>query len=107
VNAKKPTLSEVPTPIALDAGHWKSTKDFYVALLAGLKAPEWHGHNLDALWDSLGAGSINEIEPPISISISNAKRVPPEVTNILKKFVQLADELKQEEGKIVTVDIES
>jgi len=45
--------------IELDARTWRSQDDAYAALLPVVGAPSWHGHNLDALSDSLVAGSIN------------------------------------------------
>jgi len=37
----------------------KSEKSFYEAFLSQVKAPDWHGHNLDALADSIISGGIN------------------------------------------------
>ena len=45
----------------------KTEEDFYSSFLSKLNAPEWHGHNLDALSDSLITGSIHDIEPPYKI----------------------------------------
>ena len=41
--------------------------EFYSDFLPKVEAPNWHGRNLDALADSLIAGSINGIEPPYTI----------------------------------------
>ncbi len=49
---------------------WKgitTEEDFYQQLLPQLKAPSWHGHNLDALNDSIVTGNINGVEPPYCI----------------------------------------
>ncbi|TOG87866.1 hypothetical protein CGI92_23500 [Vibrio parahaemolyticus] len=49
---------------------WKSIispEEFYRLFLPQVKAPDWHGNNLDALNDSLVNGGINGIEPPYKI----------------------------------------
>ena len=42
--------------IVISAAGWKTADDFYIAFLAAVEAPAWHGHNLDALWDSIVTG---------------------------------------------------
>lgn len=39
--------------IDLDGSGWGRPDDFYDALLPELGAPEWHGHNPNALNDSV------------------------------------------------------
>lgn len=51
--------------------------DFYRQVLEQLKAPAWHGHNLDALSDSMCAGGINGVEPPYSVSVVGVSEVRP------------------------------
>lgn len=53
-----------------------SEAEFYEQVLSQLKAPQWHGHNLDALSDSIGVGSINGVEPPYSISVLGTAHIP-------------------------------
>ncbi len=50
--------------VEFDASNWRDWSDLYAALLPALGAPDWHGRNLDALRDSMLAGSINDIEGP-------------------------------------------
>lgn len=64
--------------IRLDASAWSSADDFYSALLPELGAPSWHGHNLDALWDSL-TSDINEGMPPFSVVVRHASHLPPDM----------------------------
>jgi len=56
--------------IHLGGRAWQSADDFYVAYLKAVGAPEWHGHNLDALWDSLTSGDINQRNAPLRILIT-------------------------------------
>jgi RNAse (barnase) inhibitor barstar len=56
--------------IIISASELKTVDDFYDAFLAAVGAPSWHGHNLDALWDSIVAGNINQIEPPYRVMIT-------------------------------------
>lgn len=73
--------------IKLDALKWKSTDDFYDAILGALEAPRWHGRNVDALVDSIWGGSINGIEPPYKIWIINTIGLPPKVMQQIEWMV--------------------
>ena len=42
--------------ITLDAATWREFRDIYAALLPAMGAPDWHGPNLDAVYDALVAG---------------------------------------------------
>jgi len=57
------------TAIRLDATSWRSIDDVFDALLPALKAPDWHGRNMDALIDSMGTGDVNGVEPPYVVSV--------------------------------------
>ena len=62
--------------IELDATNWKTVIDFYDALLASIGAPKWHGKSPDALIDSMIWGGINAVEPPYTVRISRAAKLP-------------------------------
>lgn len=62
--------------IDLDAAKWKTPDDFYNALLPELGAPEWHGHNPNALNDSVIWGGINAVNPPLTIRVRRLSLVP-------------------------------
>jgi hypothetical protein len=68
--------------IELDAANWRTVLDFYDALLGALEAPEWHGHSIGALIDSMVYGGINEVDPPYSIRVLH--------------FGQLAGDIREE-----------
>ncbi len=53
--------------IIIDWAKVKSEDDFYNIFLPQVKAPEWHGRNLDALTDSVVTGDVNSIEPSYTI----------------------------------------
>lgn len=55
--------------VELDGSLWTTCDDFYEAFLPAIGAPEWHGRNRDALWDSIAHGGINEIEAPFTVHI--------------------------------------
>lgn len=57
--------------IIVDWKQIESEDDFYDTFLAQVKAPEWHGRNLDALRDSVVTGDINAIESPYTICSIN------------------------------------
>jgi len=58
--------------ILIDWSLIESEDQFYDVLFSQIGAPEWHGHNLDALVDSLITGSINSIEPPYKLMSINS-----------------------------------
>jgi RNAse (barnase) inhibitor barstar len=82
--------------IILDAEGWKSQEDFFVALLPKLGVPNWHGHNLDALWDSLVAGQINSTKPPYFITVISADQIPDVLMIYLLRFKELVKEMQAE-----------
>ncbi len=80
--------------LILDAASWKKTDDVYDAFFAAAGAPTWHGRNLDALNDSIGAGGINGIELPYKITIRNADLVGWGATRTMAEFVALIENLR-------------
>ena len=81
--------------ISLDADGWRSNEDFYSALLPKLGAPVWHGHNLDALRDSL-SGDINSVEPPFTVEIANARQLTPEMDGFLARVAAVFQDAREE-----------
>ncbi len=61
--------------IRLDPRGWQRREDFWAALLPALGAPDWHGPNLDALYDGLVAGE-NRIRPPLTVEITVSTPLP-------------------------------
>jgi RNAse (barnase) inhibitor barstar len=57
--------------LTLDAAGWQSNDDVYDSFFRAVGAPAWHGRNLDALHDSIGAGQINQVEVPYRLIIRN------------------------------------
>ena len=75
--------------IVISAADWKTPDDFYADLLRALEAPAWHGHNLDALWDSITGGDISGINPPFRIRIAELDRTTESCREIVEKLVNL------------------
>ena len=83
--------------IILDAARWRTTDDFYTDLLSALKAPAWHGRNLDALWDTLTERAkfddltnyINGVQPPFRIDVLNVQLAPEAVRAFLPRVERL------------------
>lgn len=95
-------VTSVPV-ITLDSRGWASKEDVYVALLAGLRAPKWHGHNLDALNDSLATGSINDQEPPFRVEITGSvKKLPGVVQTLLTRIDEVFADAR-ERGRDITL----
>jgi len=85
--------------IIVNWGLIKSEKSFYEIFLSQVKAPDWHGHNLDALADSIISGDINAVEPPYTIKSINTSKVRKEMkvfqTKVLSLFLEVTTEQKQ------------
>lgn len=82
--------------IMLDASVWRSQEDFYSALLPEIGAPAWHGRNLDALFDSIGGGEINALEPPFRVVVKGADKQPEAMRNFLSKVEQVFADARAE-----------
>ena len=89
--------------IRLDASKWKTSDDFYDALLPALGAPAWHGRNLDALNDSISSDEINEVALPFRLLLVGTDTVPSELRNYLKKFAELVADLPTHRGANVSL----
>lgn len=70
--------------IRLDARGWERREDFWTALLPALGAPDWHGPNLDALYDGLVAGE-NRVRPPVTVEIVVSTPLPAPLTAYLAR----------------------
>lgn len=75
--------------IILDATGWTRAEDFYAVYLPAVGAPDWHGHNLDALWDSLRGGYINQVNPPFRVHIIGAADLPDDCRLFLARVASL------------------
>jgi len=93
-------LGDVVTDIVLDGALWRSVDDFYEALLPQLDAPEWHGHNLDALNDSIAHGGVNGINPPLRITIRGASAMAPAAAEMVRRFSELVDDMQAEGAEV-------
>ena len=90
--------------IRLDGRAWQSADDFYDAYLAAVGAPEWHGRNLDALWDSLTGGDVNQRNPPLRIRIVGLEQMGLEAKLMTERFASLASEAKSA-GHMIELDL--
>jgi RNAse (barnase) inhibitor barstar len=91
--------------IELDASGWVSEDHLWNALLAGLGAPDWHGRNYDALWEtvtevarypSTRESLINRVQPPFQIVVRNAASVPSPISRRLHEIAALLAEAHEE-----------
>jgi RNAse (barnase) inhibitor barstar len=80
--------------IALNGSRWENASDFYEAYLAAVGAPEWHGRNLDPLWDSLIGGDINQRNPPFHVQISGTAQMGDGARELVKRFKALIAEAR-------------
>ena len=94
----------------LDASQWQNALDFYDGLLDTLRAPDWHGRNINALIDSIIYGDINEIEPPFRVTVIGLSHAGEAAKAALAEaFEALAEEgasYRRSDDGIVTLEIE-
>jgi RNAse (barnase) inhibitor barstar len=93
--------------LELDASRWSGQKHFFEALLPKLGAPAWHGHNLDAVQDSIFTGGINEIEPPFHIKVLGVEHLSPRMKNFLAKVERIFEEGRAETGRRAFVSFDA
>ena len=75
--------------ILIDWSELNSEEAFYKSVLEQLGAPAWHGHNLDALWDSVGVGQINGVEPPYRIVMRGVRHVPEGLVEFVRRVAMV------------------
>jgi RNAse (barnase) inhibitor barstar len=80
--------------VLLDGRSWVSTDDFYEAVLTALGAPVWHGRNLDALDETLRAGDVNRLNPPLDIEIRGMDSMGEDARKTVERFKDLIDDLR-------------
>jgi RNAse (barnase) inhibitor barstar len=61
--------------ITLDAAAWREFRDIYAAMLPALGAPDWHGPNLDAVYDALVAGHYRVMSDSAAVPDDDASKV--------------------------------
>lgn len=76
----------------IDASTWRSEDDFFIAIKRALGAPDWHGHNLNALVDSIVVGDMNEINLPFRLSIHNISKAPEEVARNVASMLAILNQ---------------
>jgi hypothetical protein len=78
--------------ILLQVANCKSRSEFDEAAALALRAPDWHGRNLDAWWDSITADNINGVRAPYVLSIEGSTTLPTDVLDYVRRFAALFDE---------------
>jgi len=88
--------------IRLDARDWRTRQDFWAALLPALGAPDWHGPNLDALYDGLVAGE-NRVRPPVTVEIAVGIPLPDALTAYLDRVRGVFDDAARDTGLAIAL----
>ena len=96
--------------IELDAARWKKVLDFYDALLAAVGAPKGHGRSVDGLIDSMIWGGMNAIDPPYTVRILDADKLPKDVREeielVKRELAEARTEFRKRKGRDVEVNFE-
>lgn len=93
------------TVVEIDASAWRTADDLWDALLATLGAPDWHGRNLNALWDTVAneaevspEQAINRLRPPFRIRIRATGSLAPGLSDLLDQIQALFVEARRAVG---------
>lgn len=80
--------------LSVDVSQCITVDEFYSVFLRALRAPEWHGRNLNALWDSI-TSDINDVMPPYVVVVSGSGALPGNLSGELERFQELFAEARQ------------
>jgi len=86
--------------VFIDWGKIQTPEDYFSQLLPQVKAPDWHGKNLNALADSLVTGSINSIEPPFCLINLNVGSLKSELHDFFSGVKEIYEEANSNGRKI-------
>ncbi|MGH9683128.1 MAG: barstar family protein [Candidatus Acidiferrales bacterium] len=92
--------------IVMDGGNWTAPDDVYDAFFQAVGAPSWHGHNFNALRDSIAVGRINKIEVPYLVRIRNYASIGLGAKSMARDFVEFIKQLR-ESGCPVDIEVEN
>ena len=97
--------------IALDAAAWRDFRDIYAAMMPALGAPEWHGPNLDAVYDALVAGHYRALaiprpdpsdgrarQRPLRVTVTKAEHASAAARAYLARLVTVFDDARAQYG---------
>lgn len=90
------------TTIILDARGWEGFRDIYAAMLPALGAPEWHGPNLDAVYDALVAGHYR-FTPPLLVTVTDVAQASEAVRAYLARLVTVFDDARADYSVAATL----
>lgn len=108
VAAIRTYLARLAAPIQqieIDASGWNNEDDLWDGLLDGLGAPSWHGHNLDALWETVTESAvfgldegqtINSVRPPFEIIVKNVASLRSTLIERLTRISEVLEQAKAE-----------
>jgi hypothetical protein len=75
-------------------------------LLPVLRAPDWHGRNLDALDESIRFDTNIDLKQPYRIEIRGSAHLSKDVKSYLEKFVEVIDTARAQYGYDVRVSLD-
>jgi hypothetical protein len=85
---------QVMRVLELDASGWKTTSDYYDAILAAVGAPAWHGRVPIALVDTMFHYDVNKVVPPYRVEVRNSADLPFEVKDEVVGTAELFEEVR-------------
>jgi RNAse (barnase) inhibitor barstar len=79
--------------LRIHALHWATEEDVIDDLLVALRAPRWHDHDFDALWDSLSANTVNGVRAPFEVVVVVRTFLPRTVEMFLARIDNMFHDL--------------
>ena len=81
--------------ISINGAMISDKEDLYQIFMENLFLPEWHGHNLDALWDTLSVWSES-----LQIEVEQQELILAALGQYGDNFLEMLDELAEENSSI-------
>ena len=83
-----------------------TSQDVYERVLSVLDAPDWHGRNLDALWDSVAGGGINGLVPPYRIEVDGFDGLPKDLRDLADRIGSVFRDARRDRDADVAFDVD-
>jgi RNAse (barnase) inhibitor barstar len=89
--------------IASNLAGCTTPNDVFERILDVLDAPDWHGRNLDALWDSVPSNEINGVRAPYRLKVAGYVGLGNDLRELVDKIGAMFAEARRD--RLIEVDL--
>ena len=89
--------------IACNLAGCTTPNDVFERVLAVLGAQDWHGRNLDALWDSVTSDEINGVHAPYRLQVAGYAGLRQDLRDLVDKIGAMFAEARRD--RLIEVDL--